>query len=309
MRQTDESIQAVLDQLDLKFRIDSLLFDIHVDQTLFSSQVTEIQSVHNHSLFELHVIEAGTGLMCVGNKEHRVAAGDILLIAPNVFHFMMPVPDEIETVKHFTLRFGLRSDDRHELWFPVSEAAQIRETLSKVTFFQFPECEHSHEVAQIMKAIQQEVAAPSACAYACLQGLGVQLIVRLIRLIRAMSADSNGMVVQQLPQKMADEQRSRIIDLFFKQYRKPLTLAMLASQLYVSPKQLNRLIQQDYRTTFKQKLLDTRVERAKYLLCYSELPIEQIAKEVGYASPDNFSRIFKRKTGKTPSEYRRSAYK
>jgi len=47
-----------------------------------------------------------------------------------------------------------------------------------------------------------------------------------------------------------------------------------------------------------------RLNRAMALLRTSRLPIAEIAEEAGFGSPQAFSRIFKKATGKTPRAYR-----
>ena len=51
--------------------------------------------------------------------------------------------------------------------------------------------------------------------------------------------------------------------------------------------------------------LTLRMEEAKQMLESSDEPIEAIAKEVGYAEPAAFRRVFKRATGISPFQYRK----
>lgn len=48
-----------------------------------------------------------------------------------------------------------------------------------------------------------------------------------------------------------------------------------------------------------------RLEEAKQLLEASELPVEAVAEEVGYQDSSFFGRLFRRKVGLTPAQYRR----
>lgn len=48
-----------------------------------------------------------------------------------------------------------------------------------------------------------------------------------------------------------------------------------------------------------------RIEEAKQMLERTDLPVEDIAVEVGYQDPVSFRRLFKRLSGVTPAEYRR----
>jgi transcriptional regulator GlxA family with amidase domain len=125
-----------------------------------------------------------------------------------------------------------------------------------------------------------------------------------VRTVREIVRDSDANTAYAMPSKAKDNQRSSIIDRFFQNYRQQLTLEMLADQLNLSTRQVNRLLKQHYNTSFKQKLLSTRIEVAKDFLRTSDLPIEHIAREIGCESPPYFYCIFQDKTGMTPSEYR-----
>jgi len=48
-----------------------------------------------------------------------------------------------------------------------------------------------------------------------------------------------------------------------------------------------------------------RIEEAKQMLESGEAPVEEVAAEVGYEDPGFFSRLFRRKVGLSPSQYRR----
>ena len=58
--------------------------------------------------------------------------------------------------------------------------------------------------------------------------------------------------------------------------------------------------------TFQQLLDDERHRVAENHLANSELSIQQIAELCGFQDAQNFSQAFKRWTGQSPSEYRRS---
>ena len=55
-----------------------------------------------------------------------------------------------------------------------------------------------------------------------------------------------------------------------------------------------------------QYLGNIRLERAKRLLAEGRVPIIEIAYEIGYANPSQFSAFFRKRTGLSPSEFRRS---
>jgi len=56
-----------------------------------------------------------------------------------------------------------------------------------------------------------------------------------------------------------------------------------------------------------QYLGNIRLERAKRLLAEGRSPIIEIAFDIGYANPSQFSAFFRKRTGLSPTEFRRSA--
>ncbi len=80
-------------------------------------------------------------------------------------------------------------------------------------------------------------------------------------------------------------------------------LEAAASRLHVSSRTLKRRLAR--RGTTYQHLLDqTRKARATALLRDTRVPIAQIAATLGYRDPANFTRAFRKWTGRSPSEFR-----
>ncbi|MNF05741.1 Arabinose operon regulatory protein [compost metagenome] len=46
------------------------------------------------------------------------------------------------------------------------------------------------------------------------------------------------------------------------------------------------------------------MEKAKYILRHTDVKVYQVAPLVGYQDPRYFTQVFKKATGRTPSEYR-----
>ncbi|MBI4978057.1 MAG: helix-turn-helix domain-containing protein [Spirochaetes bacterium] len=56
----------------------------------------------------------------------------------------------------------------------------------------------------------------------------------------------------------------------------------------------------------QQFLLDLRIKESRMLLGVNGLSLREIARQTGFRDPYYFSRIFKKKTGKSPAAYRKS---
>jgi AraC-like DNA-binding protein/mannose-6-phosphate isomerase-like protein (cupin superfamily) len=79
--------------------------------------------------------------------------------------------------------------------------------------------------------------------------------------------------------------------------------AQYADLMSMSVKQLNRICKECLNKSTSDLISDRIVLEAKRLLVYSSLTISEIAEEIGYTDISYFSRLFKKKTGKTPVNF------
>ena len=80
--------------------------------------------------------------------------------------------------------------------------------------------------------------------------------------------------------------------------------ATLAACCNMSEVYFRRLFAATYQTTPRQYLIDIRLNKAKALLTEGTEKIGAVAEACGFSSPYHFCRIFKEKTGLTPTAYR-----
>ncbi|MDN6161557.1 MAG: helix-turn-helix transcriptional regulator, partial [Atopostipes sp.] len=57
--------------------------------------------------------------------------------------------------------------------------------------------------------------------------------------------------------------------------------------------------------TPKEIILDLQLRDAQQLLLYSDLLIKNIASQIGMSSQEYFSKFFKKRTGYSPTEFRK----
>ncbi|WP_112478544.1 helix-turn-helix transcriptional regulator [Vibrio variabilis] len=86
------------------------------------------------------------------------------------------------------------------------------------------------------------------------------------------------------------------------------TMEMVADDLNMTSRTLRRKLDAEH-TTFKQLVLDTRMQLAKEYLANSSLPIAEIAELLNYHSAPPFFRAFSKFEGCSPKQYRQSASK
>ncbi|MFY7849606.1 MAG: helix-turn-helix domain-containing protein [Bacteroidia bacterium] len=78
----------------------------------------------------------------------------------------------------------------------------------------------------------------------------------------------------------------------------------LADHLHLSPSYLGDLLKKETGKNAQEQIHYHLIEEAKSLLLNSEKNIKEIAYGLGFEYPQYFNKLFKKKTGKTPLEYR-----
>ena len=84
-----------------------------------------------------------------------------------------------------------------------------------------------------------------------------------------------------------------------------LNLNTIAKELFISPRQLERLIKNIFGMSFAERRAFLRTESAKNLLIETDLSIEEISNIIGFSDKSGFYRVFTKTTGQTPASYRK----
>lgn len=87
--------------------------------------------------------------------------------------------------------------------------------------------------------------------------------------------------------------------------KEPLTLQYFSEKLEVNGSYLSNLFRRETGKTITQYVTDQRLKHAENLLRYTNKPVRSVAAEVGIGDAQYFSRLFRKKTGMKPTEYRR----
>ena len=98
----------------------------------------------------------------------------------------------------------------------------------------------------------------------------------------------------------------RVTDLLHDQFTENLSLEFIADQVGIHPAHLSRTFRRHFMCTLGEYVRDLRIERAKHCLANSDASLCEIALAAGYSDQSHFSAAFKRSTGFTPRQFRKS---
>ncbi|WP_039765622.1 PocR ligand-binding domain-containing protein [Caldicellulosiruptor sp. F32] len=100
----------------------------------------------------------------------------------------------------------------------------------------------------------------------------------------------------------------KIIEYIKNHYMEDITLDDLAKMVYLSPTYLSYLFKKQLGITVKEYLINIRLKKSKELIETTDLPIGEISKMVGIEDQNYFSRLFKKKFGVSPLNYKKDKY-
>jgi AraC family transcriptional regulator len=128
---------------------------------------------------------------------------------------------------------------------------------------------------------------------------GCEILAELCRLSGTPFAQSRG--------GLAPWAQHRCIELMNARLSEDISLDELAAEAQLSPFHFARMFRQSVGVPPRVYLTQLRMEKACELLEHTDLPITEIAFEVGYSSNQVLARVFLKHQRMSPTDYRRSA--
>lgn len=236
-------------------------------------------AVRDH--FLLHLVLEGKGRFSAGGREYTLQSGEGFLIFPHEVAYYEA--DESQPWTYIWI--GFRGDEKlpRELGispenpiFVFSEAARVREIYADI------------ESVDVKRAEGQ------------LRLLG-NLFMLLAELEGASQKDA-------APSRNVGVHRDYVehaIQYIQQNYALRLTVADIAAHLGIHRSYFSTVFREHTKMSPQEFLLWVRTDRACALLKESDLSILGVAHSVGYEDALLFSRMFKRRTGLSPREYRK----
>lgn len=136
------------------------------------------------------------------------------------------------------------------------------------------------------------------------------------QLLRSLSGALLALVARQMMQTRPDFTPTAELPLFNRfekaveaHFRERRTIAEYASELAVSHTHLNRVVRQATGMPASRLVAERVLREARRMLTYTNLPVSQIAYELGYTDPAHFSRVFSKGAGLSPRAFREKTEK
>ncbi|MEF2509372.1 helix-turn-helix transcriptional regulator [Vibrio mimicus] len=118
---------------------------------------------------------------------------------------------------------------------------------------------------------------------------------------------SHIMVMSKVPDSLPTRQEElfqKITVYIDQHFHQQLNREMIAKQFYISANYLSHIFHQQGKTSFKDYLCHSRLDKAQMLLAEEQCRIKHISEQCGFTDNNYFCRLFKQKLGVTPSQFR-----
>lgn len=253
---------------------------------------------HFHSEYEIIYIKESSGTRFVGNNIDRYQAGDIILIGSNLPHYMKS--DDTYLSKESTLRVR-------------GTIIQFEKEFMYYSINHYP---HFIKVKNLLQESQQGIYFPAHCSPKLVHLMeiipseaGIDQIISFLQLLKEMAEIDARKIISSseyiITTVLNTTRIDKIIAFLHKNYTRNIGLDEISSVAAMNSSAFCRYFRSKTGKSFKNYILDMRIEYACRLLLLDDINIAQISVECGFDTISYFNKTFKKNTGHTPSEYRR----
>lgn len=254
-------------------------------------------ALHSHNSFEIHFIANGHGNFVVDVKSHEVHRGNIIVTGPDILHAQTSgIEDSME---EYVINIFLTPPKRGTPGINDGTGKLMNGILTH-PFIICGNTDVSDKCLELLhEATEQKVGWREN-----ISALLVSLLITTGREIQSALGSRLPRVVWQSNEKPRLVNRRRIIDTYLRGFLGDIDEDTLASMLFVSRRQLSRIMKEYCQATFTEKVNDLRLGYAKQLILTTNLQTTEISQMCGFSSVQYFYRVFRKKYGTTPTKLR-----
>lgn len=251
--------------------------------------------LHVHMEFELNYLEnAGGAIRIVGDSVEEMDDLDLVLIAGGTKHAYSNHQCQCKEISEITIQFHHSLFDSliHKRHFKTIKD-MFEKASSGLVFSR-----------NMIVRIQPELKRlPSE------EPDSFHNLLRLIDMLKTLSLDAEARCLNAIDTvknySNSDSDRlDNIMRYLHENYQRPVWLSEAASLINMSEASLTRFLKKWTGQTFVDNLNDIRISEAVCRLIDTSDTISEICYKCGFNNLSNFNRVFKRRKGYTPTEYR-----
>lgn len=257
--------------------------------------------IHYHEEYELNFVENAPGVRrVVGDSAEIIGDYDLVLITgKNLEHAWEQNNCTSKDIREITIQFA-----------PDLISPQLRnknQFASIVHMLNRAQCGLSFPLQAVMKVYNQleKLATEEQGFYAVQDFLSILYELSLFEDARTLSTTSFAKI-----ESVSDSRRVQKVQAYINEhFRKEIRLVTLAEMVGMTPVSFSRFFRLRTGKTLSEYIIDIRLGAASRLLVDSTRTVAEICYDCGFNNLSNFNRMFKRKKGCAPKEFRENYHK
>lgn len=257
--------------------------------------------IHNHSVYELNFVENAKGVRrIVGDSQEVIGDYDLCLItSPDLEHVWEQNECHSDDIREITVQFDFSMSD--ETLFgrnPYASITRMMQEAKKGLSFPLQAIMKVYGMLDTLSSVKDGF-------YAVQQFLAILYELSRCENARTLASSSYAKVT------VEDDSRRilKVKNFISKNYMDELRLPELASLAGMSSSAFSRFFKLHTGRNISEYIIDLRLGYAARMLVDTAKSISEIGFDCGFNNLSNFNRIFKKKKGCSPSEFRESYHK
>lgn len=244
---------------------------------------------HYHPEYELTLITKGKGKRLVGDNYGNFEAGDLVLLGSGLPHTWSSDRFQEKKVSAVVIQF---SDEFIRKFLTLQEFNKISRLLaSSDRGLFFPD---SKKLSVELEKVPEQ------------NGIGkiTSLLTILQKLTGLKSKRLSSEYFNAVKSEETENRINKVCQFIQKKAAENISLAQIAGLIHLSRSAFSKFFKRATGKTFSDYVNDIRIGNACYLLTETDKTIHEIAFETGFESLTYFNRVFLKKKGVTPRDFR-----
>lgn len=254
---------------------------------------------HTHNYIEVIYMCQGTTTHMINGNTVVLQEGDLLFLNQNAVQEILPAGKDdiavnfIVLPEFFDTAFFMMGEEENMLKDFLAGALQGRD--EKISYMYF----HVSDILPVQNLVENMIWTifyDSPNKRSCNQ---ITMGLLFLQLLDCMDkAETGG--------SRFDTEITGAVLSYINEHYKNGSLSELAAELNYDVYWLSREIRRRTGKTYKELLMEKRMQQARYLLENSQIPVTDIIESVGYDNTSYFYRKFRERYGVSPKEYRKN---